>query len=89
MKVLGYIVQCDDEDSVSPQGTGKQLFRQFGDAKAYAIKIAKEWVTTKYEPIEGTVEWSDVRQDLIDNCHTGLVFRSSNVLIWIELVYEI
>lgn len=89
MKVLGYIVQFYDEDSVSPQGTGKRLFREFSDAKAYAVKIATEWFTTKYEPIEGPVEWTDVQQDLVDRCQTGLLFRSSNILIWIELVYEI
>lgn len=89
MKVLGYIVQFYDEDSVSPQGTGKQLFRAFEDAKAYALKLANEWYTTKYEPIEGPVEWSNVRQADVDQLQTGLVFYSSNILIWIELVYEI
>lgn len=89
MKVLGYIVQFYDEDSVSPQGTGKRLFRTFEEAKAHALKLANQWYTTKYEPIEGPVEWSDVRQELVDQLHTGLLFRSSNILIWIELVYEI
>ena len=88
MKILGYIVQFYDEDSVSPQGTGKQLYRSFQDAKQHAVTLARTWVSTKYEPIEGPVEWHEVNQKYVDNLLSGLVFTSPNVLIWIEAVYE-
>lgn len=89
MKVLGYIVQFYDEDSVAPHGTGKQLFREFQDAKSYAITMAREWYAKNYEPIEGPVEWHEISKDLLDTLKGALVFTSSNVLIWIEVVYEI
>ena len=88
MKIVGYIVQFYDEDSVAPQGTGKLLFRNFQDAKQHAIKIAKKWENEKYDPRDGYIEWHNVQQKPVDDLLTGLVFTSPNVLIWIEAVYE-
>ena len=88
MKIVGYIVQFYDEDSVAPQGTGKLLFRTFQDAKQHAITLAKKWLKKKYEPMDGPVEWHEVIQKHVDDLLTGLVFTSANVLVWIEAVYE-
>jgi hypothetical protein len=88
MNKIGYIVQFYDEDSVSPHGTGKELFRRFEDALEYANKLAKKWLQMEYSPMEGAYEFITPDQKNVDNRISGLVFRCAQILIWIEIIYE-
>lgn len=87
MQTIGYIVQFYDEDSVSPHGTGKQLYQRFEDALAVAKTLVDDWMDFQYTPAEGPVEYFKPSQSHVDDRITGLVFRSANVLVWIEQVY--
>lgn len=88
MQIIGYIVQFYDEDSVSPHGTGKQLYRHFQDALVMAKEHANQWMDFQYTPAEGPIQYFTPKQSDVDNRISGLVFRSANVLIWIECIFE-
>ena len=88
MQTIGYIVQFYDEDSVSPHGTGKQLYRRFEDALHVAKDLANQWMDFHYTPSEGPIHYYTPKQSDIDNRISGLVFSSVNVLIWIEILFE-
>ena len=87
MQKIGYIVQFYDEDSVSPHGTGKELYRKFEDALAYANSLGQIWMKKEYSPNEGKYIFYNPTQTDVDSQITGLVFQCAQILIWIELVY--
>ena len=88
MNKIGYIVQFYDEDSVSPHGTGKELFRRFEDALQYANTLAKTWLEKEYAPVEGAYELLTPSENNVINRISGLVFRCAQILVWIEVIYE-
>lgn len=88
MNKIGYIVQFYDEDSVSPHGTGKELFRRFEDALQYATTLAKTWLEKEYSSMEGPYELLTPTKTNVDNRISGLVFHCAQILIWIEIIYE-
>ena len=88
MKILGYIVQYFDEDSLTPNGPGKRLFTKFEDANQHAKELIMDWYTSNSSTFDGPVERYDITKAMVDNQHSALVFRSAQVFIWIEIVFE-
>ncbi len=88
MKTLGYIVQYLDEAYLNPNGSGKRLFREFDEAHNHAREIMLKWYETNTEKSDGPVEINRVTKQMVDDCLSVLLFRSAEVFIWIEIVYE-
>ena len=88
MKILGYIVQYFDEDSLTPNGPGKRLFTEFETAHQHAKDLIMDWYTSNSPSLDGPVERYDVTKIMVEAQHSALVFRSAQVFIWIEIVYE-
>jgi hypothetical protein len=87
MKVLGYIVQHFDEDSLTPNGPGKRLFTEFEEALEHAKELVRDWYEKNTESTDGPVEFYTITQKTVEDQHSALVFRSAVVFIWIEIVY--
>lgn len=88
MKLLGYIVQYFDEDSLTPNGPGKRLFTDFDSAYQHAKDLVMDWYTSNSPKFDGPVERYDITKTIVESQHSALVFRSAQVFIWLEIVYE-
>lgn len=88
MKQVGYIVQYFDEDLPLPSRTGKWLYRTFEQAEKAAFKMAIDFVRDHQEDIEGPFLFESPKQEDIDVQISVIAFRSRDITIWIETVYE-
>ena len=88
MKILGYIVQYLDEDSLIPNGPGKRLFRSFSEAYTHAKELVQEWYLQNTPNADGPVEYYEFTKQTLEAQHSALLFRSACVFIWLEIVYE-
>lgn len=87
MKVIGYILQYLDEDSLCPNGPGKRLYTDFDEVLNDAHELIQKWYETNTEQIDGPVEYTKVTKQMVDAQHSALIFRSREVFVWIEIVY--
>ncbi len=87
MKVLGYILQYLDEDSLTPNGPGKRLYTDFDEILNDAHELIQKWYETNTEQGDGPVEYTKLTKEIVDAQHSALLFRSREVFIWIEIVY--
>ena len=88
MKILGYIVQYFDEDSLTPNGPGKRLFTKFDEAYEHAKELVMDWYASNNPSLDGPVEMHTVTKVMVESQHSAMVFRSADVFIWMEIVYE-
>ncbi len=87
MKVLGYILQYLDEESLIPNGPGKRLYTDFDEILNDAQELIQKWYESNTEQGDGPVEYNKLTKAIVDAQHSAMVFRSRDVLIWIEIVY--
>lgn len=88
MKILGYIVQYLDEESLTPNGPGKRLFTDFQEALNHAHELIHTWHETNTPQSDGPIEYNKTTKQMVDAQHSALVFRSREVFIWIEIVFS-
>lgn len=87
MKVLGYILQYLDEESLIPNGPGKRLYTDFDEIINDAHELVVKWYEVNTEQGDGPVEYHKLTKDMLHARHSAILFRSRDVLIWIEIVY--
>lgn len=87
MKILGYILQYLDEESITPTGPGKRLYTDFEEIVYDAHELINLWYTKNTEEHDGPVEYNTITKEMVEAQSSGLLFRSREVFIWIELVY--
>lgn len=87
MKVLGYILQYLDEDSLTPNGPGKRLYTDFTEILNDAHEVVQKWYEMNNPQLDGPVEYQKVTKEMVENQHSALVFRSREVFLWIEIVF--
>ena len=87
MKVLGYILQYLDEESLTPNGPGKRLYTDFDEILNDAHELIHKWYETNTEQNDGPVEYYKITKEMVDVQQSVLVFRSREVFVWIEIVY--
>jgi hypothetical protein len=87
MKILGYILQYLDEESLTPNGPGKRLYSDFEEVLKDGHELIQKWYETNTEINDGPIEYQTVTQQLVENQSSVLLFRSREVFIWIEIVY--
>jgi hypothetical protein len=86
-KLLGYIVQYYDDDSLVPYGPGKRLFTNYTDALDHAKEIRFKWLSENNPDIEKPVRMEDPTEEYVQIYHYGIVLESAAVNLWIETVY--
>lgn len=86
--IVGYIVQYFDEDAHSPMRGGKILFKVFAQALRYAEETYQSYMQERQEDIEGPFEVFRPTKKDTDLATSSLVFRSRDIWIWIECIYE-
>jgi hypothetical protein len=87
MKILGYILQYLDEDSLTPNGPGKRLYSDFQEVLYDAHELIQKWYETNTETNDGPIEYQSITRQMVENQSSVLLFRSRDVFIWIEIVY--
>lgn len=85
---VGYIVQYFDEDAISPMRGGKIMFKVFAQALRYAEETYQTYMHERQEHIEGPFEIFHPTKKDTDSTSSSLVFRSRDIWIWIECIYE-
>lgn len=87
IKVLGYILQYFDEESLIPNGPGKRLYTDFEEILNDAHELIQRWYELNTPQNDGPVEYQKVTKAMVDAQHSVLMFRSRDVFIWIEILY--
>lgn len=87
IKIIGYILQYLDEDSLTPNGPGKRLYTDFSEVLNDAHELIQTWYEHNSEANDGPVEYYKITEEMMQAQHSALLFRSREVFIWIEIVY--
>lgn len=87
IKIIGYILQYFDEESLIPNGPGKRLYTEFEEVLNDAHELIQKWHETNTELSDGPIEYQNITKAMVDAQHSVLMFRSREVFIWIEIVY--
>jgi hypothetical protein len=87
VKILGYILQYLDEESLIPYGPGKRLYTDFEEVLNDTHELIHKWYELNTPLNDGPIEYQKVTKAMVDAQHSALVFRSREVFIWIEIVH--
>ena len=87
IKIVGYILQYLDEESLIPNGPGKRIYTDFEEIMNDAHELIQKLYEMNTPQSDGPVEYQKVTKEMVDAQHSALVFRSREVFIWIEIVH--
>lgn len=88
MEILGYIVQCFHEDKFLPETGFKHLYKAHSEALNFARSYAQDYLNSAQANLEGPYEFSSPTKKQTDNAGYSLIFRNSEVQVWIEVIIQ-
>lgn len=86
MKLLGYIVQSFHEDKFLPETGYKQLYTSYTDALTCADTLLKEYLTANQNNPQPYFEHHTPTKKQVDENGYAIIFRNSELQLWIEVV---
>ena len=86
MEILGYIVQYFHEDRFLPDTGFKYLYKSFQPAVDHAKTRASDYVQQYPNGLPGPFEFHSPTKKQTDGDGYAVVFRNSELQIWIEVI---
>ncbi len=86
MEILGYIVQYFDDDKFMPETGFKHLYKTHSDALSYAKTRMTEYITSIPATAVGHFEAHTPTKKQTDDDGFSIIFRNSEIQIWIEAI---
>lgn len=87
MNILGYVIQYFDEDKFMPETGYKTLYKNFSQALDAAKCRTQEYLTS-YQENPGPYEFHTPSKKEADSNGYVVVFRNSQIQIWIEVITQ-
>ena len=88
MEILGYIVQYFHEDKFLPETGFKQLFKTHSEAVSSAKARLQEYIILNQLAMDGPYELHTPTKKQTDEAGYSVVFRNTEVQIWIEAIIQ-
>jgi hypothetical protein len=88
MEILGYIVQYFHEDTFMPETGYKHLFKTYQHALDYAKTRVQDYTNQYQMALNGPYEYHSPTKKQTDEGGFAVVFRNSEVQIWIEVIVK-
>ena len=88
MSILGYIIQFFDEEATIPCMNHKRLFKHFSKALESAEEMYRDYILANNEEFLGPYEIIKPTKKEVDIAGSSVIFRSRDVYIWIECIFE-
>jgi hypothetical protein len=86
MEILGYIVQYFDEDKLMPETGYKHLYKTHSEAVSYAKARMSEYILSIPVHDVGPFEAHTPTKKQTDDDGFSIVFRNTEIQIWIEAI---
>jgi hypothetical protein len=88
MNILGYVVQYFDEDKFMPETGYKILHKHFSQALDSAKSRLQDYITNYQDGLVGHYELHTPTKKEVDSNGYVVVFRNSQIQIWIEVIIQ-
>lgn len=86
MEILGYIVQHFYEEKFLPETGYKHLIKTHSAAMESALARLQDYITAYRTELNGEFEYHSPTKMETDSQGYSLIFRNTDIQIWIEVV---
>lgn len=86
MEILGYIVQYFNEDNLLPETGYKHLYKTYSEALSYGRTRVQEYIAAYENILAEPYEMHSPTKKQTDDAGYSIVFRNSEIQVWIEVV---